>query len=305
MPRNGSGVFEKLAGTTAVANTTIQSSLFNSFADDIVADLNTDRPIVAGGTGASNAADAKVNLEVVTSATGSARLPTGTTAQRDTTPAAGYLRHNTTTGAFEGYGTSWVQFPTQAAVDLKANQAITLTAGTSLTGGGDLSANRAFDVAFASQAEAEAGTATDKALNALRVKQAIDALAPQTGVVLHRGTRVTAGSTAFSTNTTILNFGSRAVQSANNRISIRASLDFFISSGSSVVVGLFFDSEPSARMTRTFTSPTGGARYFGVQVELEYTVPDTNARTAYMKVTATGGSGTVQAASGYLEEIAS
>ncbi|XAI95355.1 hypothetical protein [Nostoc phage Nsp-JY18] len=43
-----------------------------------------------------------------TSATGSAILPTGTTAQRDVTPAAGYIRFNTTTLSFEGYnGTSW------------------------------------------------------------------------------------------------------------------------------------------------------------------------------------------------------
>ena len=43
-----------------------------------------------------------------TSDTGSAQLPSGTTAQRDGTPAAGYLRYNTTDGGFEGYdGSSW------------------------------------------------------------------------------------------------------------------------------------------------------------------------------------------------------
>lgn len=43
------------------------------------------------------------------SATGSAKLPTGTTAQRDGTPAAGWTRYNTTTGTLEVYtGTSWV-----------------------------------------------------------------------------------------------------------------------------------------------------------------------------------------------------
>src|SRR6056297_598852 len=43
-----------------------------------------------------------------TSSTGSAELPVGTTAQRDGTPSAGYLRFNTTDGAFEGYnGTEW------------------------------------------------------------------------------------------------------------------------------------------------------------------------------------------------------
>ena len=38
-----------------------------------------------------------------TSATGSAVLPKGTTAQRDGTPVKGYLRYNETTETFEGY----------------------------------------------------------------------------------------------------------------------------------------------------------------------------------------------------------
>lgn len=43
-----------------------------------------------------------------TSDTGSAEIPTGTEAQRDVTPSAGYFRFNTNTGQFEGYnGTSW------------------------------------------------------------------------------------------------------------------------------------------------------------------------------------------------------
>lgn len=43
-----------------------------------------------------------------TGATGSAELPSGTTAQRDVTPAAGYIRFNTTDTSFEGYnGSAW------------------------------------------------------------------------------------------------------------------------------------------------------------------------------------------------------
>jgi hypothetical protein len=34
-------------------------------------------------------------------------LPVGTTAQRPTSPAAGYFRYNSTTGGFEGYTTEW------------------------------------------------------------------------------------------------------------------------------------------------------------------------------------------------------
>lgn len=53
MPRNGSGVYSKPAGTTAVVETTIEASTFNTLIDDIVADLNEDRPVTAGGTGVS------------------------------------------------------------------------------------------------------------------------------------------------------------------------------------------------------------------------------------------------------------
>jgi hypothetical protein len=43
-----------------------------------------------------------------TAATGSATLPAGTTAQRDGSPASGYIRFNSTIGTFEGYGAaSW------------------------------------------------------------------------------------------------------------------------------------------------------------------------------------------------------
>jgi len=43
-----------------------------------------------------------------TTLTGSAILPSGTTAQRDGSPAAGYIRFNSEEGEFEGYnGTAW------------------------------------------------------------------------------------------------------------------------------------------------------------------------------------------------------
>ena len=64
MPRDGSDTFSKPAGTTAISGEVISSSAFNTLVDDIVADLNLDRPIAAGGTGASTAADARGNLGV-------------------------------------------------------------------------------------------------------------------------------------------------------------------------------------------------------------------------------------------------
>ena len=56
MPRNGSGIYSKPAGTTAVASTTIESAKYNSVIDDLVTDANTPRPVVAGGTGATSLA---------------------------------------------------------------------------------------------------------------------------------------------------------------------------------------------------------------------------------------------------------
>lgn len=43
----------------------------------------------------------------ITGTTGSAVMPSGTTGQRDGAPSAGYIRYNTTTATFEGYGSAW------------------------------------------------------------------------------------------------------------------------------------------------------------------------------------------------------
>ena len=61
MPRVA-GIYSRPTGIDAVANNTIDSGKYNSNVADVEADLNLPRPIVAGGTGASNAHDALVNL---------------------------------------------------------------------------------------------------------------------------------------------------------------------------------------------------------------------------------------------------
>lgn len=64
MSRDGSGVFSKPTGTTAVSGAVISSTTFNTLIDDLVTDANTARPIVAGGTGAASAAAARTALGV-------------------------------------------------------------------------------------------------------------------------------------------------------------------------------------------------------------------------------------------------
>jgi hypothetical protein len=62
MPRDGSNVYHRPTGTDAIPNNTIESAKYNANVVDVETDLNTPRPIVAGGTGASDAHTAMVNL---------------------------------------------------------------------------------------------------------------------------------------------------------------------------------------------------------------------------------------------------
>lgn len=62
MPRDGSNVYSKPSGTTAVSGTTIESAKFNLVIDDLVTDANTARAVSVGGTGATTASGARTNL---------------------------------------------------------------------------------------------------------------------------------------------------------------------------------------------------------------------------------------------------
>ena len=63
-----------------------------------------------------------------TAATGSAVIPTGTTGQQDGSPAAGYLRFNTTDTSFEGYdGTEWGSIGGGATSDAIYENSATIT----------------------------------------------------------------------------------------------------------------------------------------------------------------------------------
>lgn len=64
MPRSGGGVYTLPAGSVIANGDTSDAADLNTPLADIESDMNTPRPVVAGGTGADNAADARTNLGV-------------------------------------------------------------------------------------------------------------------------------------------------------------------------------------------------------------------------------------------------
>lgn len=62
MPRLPSGVYQTPVGTDGIPDTPVLSTPYNFNVHDVETDLNAPRPIVAGGTGATSATQARVNL---------------------------------------------------------------------------------------------------------------------------------------------------------------------------------------------------------------------------------------------------
>ena len=83
--------------------------------------ISADVTSVAGRTGAVTLSTADISGLTTgyvqkTSSTGAAALPASTTGDRPGTPLAGYIRYNTTTGKFEGYGSAWGNIGGGAAI---------------------------------------------------------------------------------------------------------------------------------------------------------------------------------------------
>jgi len=114
---------------------------------------------------AVNATDEELNLvdgvtRIVdsTSATGSAKLPSGTTAQRDGSPSAGYLRWNTTDTSAEVYdGSAWSAVGGGNSTDkglyehantISSNY--TITSGNNAVSAGDVTINTGITVTIPS-----------------------------------------------------------------------------------------------------------------------------------------------------------
>lgn len=77
-------------------------------AGDLYFNTTTDKLRVYDGSAWNDAVTDLTSVVTKTSTTGSAELPSGTTAQRDGSPSAGYIRFNSDETSFEGYdGSAW------------------------------------------------------------------------------------------------------------------------------------------------------------------------------------------------------
>jgi len=93
--------------------TTAEHASFTGAVGEVTVDTTKDTVVVhdgalAGGHPLLKEAAIDVSVAGVTSSSGSLKLPVGTEAERDGSPAAGYLRFNEDAGGFEGYdGAEW------------------------------------------------------------------------------------------------------------------------------------------------------------------------------------------------------
>lgn len=97
MPRSGDGVWTDIPNITAVPGQTIESADWNNYRADLRDnEFNAARPITAGGTGATNAADALANLGGVGQSNFLDAYPIGSFFETATSLDATWLRRNGT-----------------------------------------------------------------------------------------------------------------------------------------------------------------------------------------------------------------
>ena len=150
-------------GAVTIANTAVENAMVATgidaakLADGTVSNAEFQY-INSLSSNAQTQLDAKV---AKTGATGSGALPSGTTAQRDGSPSAGYIRFNSTTGGFEGYdGSAWGSIGGGAAgaggdaVFYENGQTVTtsytLTANTNAVSAGPVTVNSGVTVTVGS-----------------------------------------------------------------------------------------------------------------------------------------------------------
>jgi hypothetical protein len=90
------------AASTSASNASTSASAASTSASN----ASTSATAAAGSATAAAASAASIDLSTLTSktsATGSSIIPSGTTGQRDGSPANGYFRYNSSVNSFEGY----------------------------------------------------------------------------------------------------------------------------------------------------------------------------------------------------------
>ena len=103
LPAGASSTLVSLVSTDTLSNKTLASPTVTG---DLTVDTNTLKIDSTNNRVGILNASPDVSLDIG-SATDSLHVPSGTTAQRPGSPAAGYFRYNSTTGKFEGYTDSW------------------------------------------------------------------------------------------------------------------------------------------------------------------------------------------------------
>lgn len=181
----------------------------------------------------------------------------------------------------------------QTQLDAKALQSTTIATGTGLTGGGDLSASRTISPDIASQAEAEAGTASNKLMTPLRTAQAIAALAPDpatvTRTLIYNGTSTaTVESSDFEDGYYYRFIFDGVGQDGSNGAHYLA-MDFMKQSNSAYVgslyssylpVGYAGGNNPRINGVVTVHMPRVDANHFSVSANIDMTTGNTTAFTA-------------------------
>ena len=103
LPAGASSTLVSLVSTDTLSNKTLASPTVTG---DLTVDTNTLKIDSTNNRVGILNASPDVSLDIG-SATDSLHVPSGTTAQRPGSPAAGYFRYNSTTGKFEGYTDAW------------------------------------------------------------------------------------------------------------------------------------------------------------------------------------------------------
>jgi hypothetical protein len=166
-------------------NVTVETGKYSAKHHAIKAAASATSASGSASTATTKASEASTSATNAASSATSAETSAGTaTTKAGEAAASAQVAQNAAASIADGPVTS-VNGKTGAAVLAAADVGAaptsrTISVGTGLTGGGDLSANRTITPSIATKAEAEAGTISTKLMTPLRVKEAIAVLSPAT-----------------------------------------------------------------------------------------------------------------------------